>query len=114
MKTLYLATALIAGVSAMGQESKIDPKTIQLVDPGVSVHNYKHPQKAALAKRLELDKGIELRLIPKKQYSYKIPVKFESVLVIFPFNLSEKEMKKLKNSNQITEIITKPKEDNYN
>jgi hypothetical protein len=110
MKTLYLATALIATCSAMGQKSKIDPKIAQLIDPGISVHNYKHPQKAALAKKLQFDKGIELQLLSARPFSYKAPAKLTSQLEIPPFNLSPKEMKRLNKSHHLTEIITKPKE----
>lgn len=114
MKTIIFAIVQMAAISvSMGQKPKIDPKTIQLVDPGVSVHNYKHPQKAQLAKKLQLDKGVEIRFLTKRPVSYKVPPRLVPQIKIEPFSLPESEMRKLQKSNQLTEIITKPKEEEY-
>ena len=54
MKHILLVSALfLAGTIAFGQ-SKVDN------DPSYSVHNYKHPNKAAYAKKHKKDKSLTL------------------------------------------------------
>ncbi|KAA6439231.1 hypothetical protein FEM33_13215 [Dyadobacter flavalbus] len=49
--TVLSALILTAGLFSMQAKSQ------SIVDPGVSVHNYKHPNKAAKAKALEADRN---------------------------------------------------------
>ena len=51
------ATVLSALILAAGLFS-MQAKSQSIVDPGVSVHNYKHPNKAAKAKALKADENI--------------------------------------------------------
>ena len=64
LKTSFLIVIILAGflTSAHAQS---------MVDPGISVHNYKHPNKAAKAKAMNADKTIRVASIGSVEGSYK-------------------------------------------
>jgi hypothetical protein len=66
MKNLILLSAMfLAGTFAFGQ-NRFDN------DPSYSVHNYKHPNKAAYAQKYKKDKSLKVTIVSaKKNDNYK-------------------------------------------
>lgn len=103
MYNLKTIAALVVAVPTFAQVENVNLRNAQLVDPGLSVHNYKHPNKAAFAKKYQLDKKLELPFA-KGDANYKLQNKLITVEQRPPFNLTEKMVRRLRKDDSITEI----------
>ncbi|MCU0326470.1 MAG: hypothetical protein MUF45_14650 [Spirosomaceae bacterium] len=103
MFNLKTIVALVVAAPAFAQVENVNIRNAQLVDPGLSVHNYKHPNKAAFAKKYQLDKGLNLS-IPKGESNYKPQNKLVATKVRPPFNLSDRLIKRLRKEESVVEI----------
>lgn len=81
----------------------------RLTDPGISVHNYKHPNKALQAKALGYDQGISIDL--KKVFIQGYKRQNESNLASksspYPFIIKKTKAKEVSFSKNLVEIRQK-------
>jgi hypothetical protein len=93
MKRLLILSSLILMVNAASGQRSVDR------DPTYSVHNYKHPNKAAYAKKHHLDRSIELEntvVIGNANYKQHSNSSVASTKAVISVNKPDKSRKSYK------------------
>lgn len=81
----------------------------RLTDPGISVHNYKHPNKAIQAKALGYDQGvsIDLKKAFRQVYKHQNENNLATKSSPYPFIVKKMKVKETVNSKNLVEIRQK-------
>lgn len=81
----------------------------RLTDPGISVHNYKHPNKAIQAKALGYDQGIsiDIKKLFRQVYKHQNENNLASKSSPYPFIVKKTKIKEVSFSKNLIEVRQK-------